>query len=40
MLIRPEKALEDEESGVDKVINLLEATNYREPVRGLGLKRL
>jgi hypothetical protein len=31
MPIKPEKALEDEESGVDKVIFLSGATNYREP---------
>jgi len=31
MPIKPEKALGEEESGVDKVVFLSEAANYREP---------
>jgi hypothetical protein len=31
MPIKPEKALEDEDSGVDKLVFLSRTTNYREP---------
>jgi hypothetical protein len=36
MPIKPEKALEDEDAGVDKVIFLSEATNYRQPLGSNG----